>query len=207
MATILEFGGRRPQIAPDVFIAPTAVVIGNVRIEAGASVWFGAVLRGDDPGHGIVIGPRSSVQDGCVVHVGDWGPTLVGADVTMGHGAVIESCAVGDGCMIGMNAVILQNAVIGAQSVVGAGAVVTQGATFPPRSVIAGVPARLRKTLEGRAADWIERGGAHYVALAKQYRALSLDGPTCERCGGRMLDRHCKLVCLNCGYQRDCSDP
>ena len=170
MAWIAEFGGRRPRIHPDVFVAPTAVVVGNVRIEEGASIWFGAVLRGDDPDHPIVIGPRSSIQDNCVVHVGTWGPTEVGADVTVGHGAAFESCTIGDGCVIGMNAVILQNARIGARSVVGAGAVVTEGAEFPEQSVIAGVPARLRKSLEGRAAEWIAKGGRHYVALGRAYR-------------------------------------
>jgi carbonic anhydrase/acetyltransferase-like protein (isoleucine patch superfamily) len=175
MGILIPFGGHHPQIADDVFVAPNAVVIGNVRIEPGASVWFGAVIRGDDPDQPIVIGARSSIQDNCVVHVGDWGPTVVGSDVTVGHGAAFESCTIGDGCVIGMNAVILQNASIGAQCVVGAGAVVTEGAEFPDRSVIAGVPARLKKTLEGRAAEWIARGGRHYVELSRSYRAAGID--------------------------------
>lgn len=174
MGIILPFGGHTPKIADDVFIAPNAVVIGHVEIEPGASVWFGAVIRGDDPRHPIVIGARSSVQDNCVVHVGDWGPTVVGSDVTVGHGAAFESCTIGDGSVIGMNAVILQNASVGAQCVVGAGAVVTEGAEFPDRSVIAGVPARLKKTLEGRAAEWIARGGRHYVELSRSYREAGL---------------------------------
>lgn len=175
MALILPFGGHRPRIADDVFVAPTAVILGNVRIEAGSSVWFGAVLRGDDPDHPIVIGPGTSVQDNCVVHVGTWGPTRVGARVTVGHGAAFESCTIGDGCVVGMNAVILQNAEIGPESVVAAGAVVTEGASFPERSVIAGVPARLRKSLDGRAAEWIARGGRHYVELGRAYREAGVD--------------------------------
>lgn len=175
MALLVEFNGQRPQVAPDVFLAPTAVIIGHVRIEAGASVWFGAVIRGDDPDHPIVVGPRTSIQDNCVVHVGGWGPTRVGADVTVGHGAAFESCTIGDGCVVGMNAVILQNAEIGARSVVAAGAVVTEGASFPEGSVVAGVPATLRKRLEGRAAEWIARGGRHYVELAGAYRAAGVD--------------------------------
>lgn len=171
---ILSFGGHTPAIAPDVFVAPTAVVIGHVIVEPEASIWFGAVLRGDDPEHPIVIGRGSSVQDNCVVHVGTWGPTVVGARVTIGHGAVIESCHIGDGCVVGMNAVILQNASVGAESVVAAGAVVTEGAAFPPRSVIAGVPARLRKELDGRAAEWIARGGRHYVELGRRYREAGI---------------------------------
>lgn len=180
-ALIVPFGGHTPVIAPDVFVAPTAVVIGHVRIESQSSVWFGAVIRGDDPDHPIVIGPETSVQDNCVVHVGGWGPTVVGAGVTIGHGAVVESCHIGDGCVVGMNAVILQNASVGAESVVAAGAVVTEGADFPPRSVIAGVPARLRKELDGRAAEWIARGGRHYVELGRRYREGGIDAPRTRR--------------------------
>ena len=174
MALILPFNGKTPRIHPSAFIAPTAVLIGDVTVEEDSSIWFGAVLRGDDPSHGIVVGRRTSVQDNCVVHVGNWGPTEVGAGVTVGHGAKFESCTIGDGCVVGMNAVILQNAVVGAESVVGAGAVVTEGAEFPERSVIAGVPARLRKSLDGRAAEWIARGGRHYVALGRAYREAGI---------------------------------
>lgn len=175
MGLVFPFGGHTPKIASDVFIAPSAVIIGNVEIGEGASVWFGAVIRGDDPDRPIVIGARTSIQDNCVVHVGHWGPTRVGADVTVGHGAAFESCTIGDGCMIGMNAVILQKASVGAECVVGAGAVITEGAEFPDRSVIAGVPARLKKTLDGRAAEWIARGGQHYVELSRQYREAGVD--------------------------------
>ena len=175
MGLLLPFGGHTPIIADDVFIAPNAVVIGHVRIEPGASVWFGAVIRGDEPDHPIVIGARSSIQDNCVVHVGAWGPTVVGADVTVGHGAALECCTIGDGSVIGMNAVILQRASVGAECVVGAGAVITEGAEFPGRSVIAGVPARLKKTLDGRAAEWIARGGRHYVELSRKYREAGVD--------------------------------
>lgn len=174
-ALVLPFNGHTPSIAPDAFLAPTAVVLGNVRIESQASVWFGAVIRGDDPDHPIVVGAGSSIQDNCVVHVGDWGPTVVGSRVTVGHGAAFESCEIGDGCVIGMNAVILQKASIGAESVVGAGAVVTEGAAFPERSVIAGVPARLRKQLDGRAAEWIAKGGRHYIELGRRYREAGVD--------------------------------
>lgn len=170
MAHIIEFRGKRPRIADDVYLAPTAVVIGDVTIEAGASVWFGAVIRGDHPENGIRIGARTSIQDNCVVHVGDWAPTVVGADVTVGHGAKFESCTIGDGCMIGMNAVILQDAAVGPECVVAAGAVVREAAQIPGRSVVAGVPAEVKKTLEGRAAEWIAKGSRHYVHLGREYR-------------------------------------
>ncbi|MEJ2202537.1 MAG: gamma carbonic anhydrase family protein [Gemmatimonadota bacterium] len=212
MAMILPFGGRMPEIHPSAFIAPTAILVGNVSVEAEASVWFGAVIRGDDPDHGIVVGARSSVQENCVVHVGTWGPTLIGRDVTVGHGAKFESCLIGDRSVVGMNAVILQRATIGQECVIAANAVVLEGADIPPRSVVAGVPGRVKKTLEGSAAEWIARGGTHYVELSRAYRAMGLGDPEagssrCDLCGGPVIDRHCKVVCLTCGYQRDCSDP
>lgn len=209
MAVIRPFNGKWPRVADDVFLAPTAVLIGDVTIGAGASVWFGAVLRGDDADNGIVVGVGSSIQDNCVVHVGDWGPTIVGEHVTVGHGAKFESCSIGDRSIVGMNAVILQEAVIGVECVVAANAVVLEGARIPDRSLVAGVPARIKKQLDGSAAEWISRGGRHYVELAKQYRAQGIGEPegVCELCGGPVLERNCEIVCLKCGYQRDCSDP
>ena len=124
---ILPFAGVTPRVAPDAFVAPTAVLIGNVTVGAEASIWFGAVLRGDHPENGIVVGAETSVQDNCVLHVGGWQPTIVGARCTIGHGATLESCTVGDGCVVGMGAVILQNAEIGPGSLVAAGAVVLEG--------------------------------------------------------------------------------
>jgi carbonic anhydrase/acetyltransferase-like protein (isoleucine patch superfamily) len=171
MPLILPFNGKRPTIHPSAFVAPTAVIIGDVTIGPEASVWFGAVLRGDHPNHGIVVGPRTSVQDNCVVHVGDWAPTVIGKEVTVGHGAKFESCTIGDRCVVGMNAVILQNAVIGAECVLAANTVVLEKSEIPSRSLVAGVPGRVKRTLEGNAADWISRGGHHYVELSRQYRA------------------------------------
>lgn len=174
MALLIEVNGKRPSIAEDAFLAPTAVLIGDVTIGSQASIWFGAVLRGDDPDNGIVIGPRTSVQDNCLVHVGAWAPTVVGSDVTVGHGAKFESCTIGDGCIIGMNAVILQEATIGRHCVVAAGCVVLEKANVPERSVVAGVPGTVRKTLEGSAATWIARGGRHYVELSRQYLGMGV---------------------------------
>ena len=177
MALLLPFDGKRPRVHPTAFLAPTAVLIGDVRVEAESSIWFGAVLRGDNPEHPIVIGPRTSIQDQCVVHVGDWGPTLVGADVTLGHGAVIECCDIGDETVVGMNAVILQNAVVGARCVVAAGSVVRQGDHIPDGSLVAGVPAVVKKTLEGRSASWVEGGGQHYVELSRSYLRQGIGHP------------------------------
>jgi carbonic anhydrase/acetyltransferase-like protein (isoleucine patch superfamily) len=177
MATVLEFNGKRPAIHPSVFLAPTAVVIGNVTIGPESSVWFGAVLRGDDPDHGIVVGRRTSVQENCVVHVGRWGPTTIGDDVTVGHGAKFECCSIGDRTVIGMNAVILQNARIGKECVLAANTVVLERAEIPDRSVVAGVPGKIKKTLEGGAAEWIKGGGEHYVALSRKYLAEGIGRP------------------------------
>jgi len=176
MAHLIEFNGKRPQIHPSAFVAPTAVLVGDVTVGPEASVWFGAVLRGDDPDNGIVVGARSSVQDNCVVHVGAWGPTVIGEDVTVGHGAKFESCAIGDRTLVGMNAVILQNAVVGAECILAANTVVMEGARIPDRSLVAGVPGKVKRSIEdGNAAAWIARGGTHYVELGREYKAGGVD--------------------------------
>jgi carbonic anhydrase/acetyltransferase-like protein (isoleucine patch superfamily) len=175
VAHLIGFNGSFPTVHESAFLAPTAVLIGDVTIGPEASIWFGAVLRGDDPDHGIVIGEGSSVQDNCVIHVGAWGPTVVGAHVTVGHGAKFESCTIGDRTVVGMNAVILQNATVGEECVLAANTVVLEGAVIPPRSVVAGVPGRIKKSLDGSAAEWIARGGRHYVSLSRSYLAQGID--------------------------------
>lgn len=170
MSTLLSFAGIHPRIHPSVWVAPNATIIGNVVIEEEASIWFGAVLRGDDPEREIRVGARTSIQDNCVVHVSAEGPTLIAAEVTVGHGAVLESCTVGRGALIGMNAVVLQRATIGEEALVAAGAVVPAGATIPARHLAAGAPARVKKELEGESLGWILRSAGHYVELARAYR-------------------------------------
>jgi len=177
MALVIPFRGRAPKIHPSAFIAPNATIIGDVTIGAESSVWFGAVIRGDDPHHGVVIGRRTSIQENCVVHVGHWGPTVVGDDVTVGHGAKFECCTIGDRSVIGMNAVILQNAHIGEECVIAANTVVLERAEIPARSVVAGVPGKIKKTLEGGAADWIKGGGQHYVDLSREYLGEGVGRP------------------------------
>jgi carbonic anhydrase/acetyltransferase-like protein (isoleucine patch superfamily) len=177
MALILSFNGQTPRVHPSAFLAPTAVLIGNVTVGEESSVWFGAVLRGDDPDNGIIVGPRTSVQDNCVVHVGAWGPTIIGADVTVGHGAKFESCTIGDRTVVGMNAIILQRAKIGHECVLAANTVILEGAQIPSRSVVAGVPGVVKKSIEGSAAKWIEGGGSHYVALSRDYLAQGIGRP------------------------------
>jgi carbonic anhydrase/acetyltransferase-like protein (isoleucine patch superfamily) len=166
---IITHNGITPRVHPTAFIAPTAVLIGDVEVGAESSVWFGAVLRGDHPDHGIRIGARTSVQDDCVVHVSALGPTVVGDEVTIGHGAVFESCEVRARALIGMNAVILHGAVIGEESLVAALSVVPEGMQVPPRMLVAGAPARIRKELAGESARWVRDSSAHYVALSRSY--------------------------------------
>lgn len=180
MAIIIPFEGVTPRIDPTAFLAPTAVLIGDVEIGADASVWFGAVLRGDHPDHGIRIGARASVQDNCVLHVSARGPTLVGMDATIGHGAVFESCEIGRSALIGMNAVILHGAKIGEAALVAAGSVVPEDMIVPARTLVAGVPARIRRELAGESAEWVRTSAQHYVDLARQYRGQGIGDPAVD---------------------------
>ncbi len=143
----LPFETTKPRIAPDAWIAPGAVVVGDVELGPGASVWYGCVLRGDV--NAIRIGARSNVQDGAVLHVTrDRFETIVGEEVTIGHRAVIHRCRVGDGALIGIGGIVLDGAEIGAGALVGAGAIVTPGTTVPPRTLVIGAPARVVRMLE-----------------------------------------------------------
>lgn len=177
MAHLIPFRGRTPSVHPDAWVAPTAVLIGDVEVGPESSVWFGAVLRGDHPEHGIRVGARSSIQDNCVLHVSDEGPTRVGNDVTVGHGAVFESCQVRTGALIGMNAVLLHHAVIGEEALVAAGSVVTVGMEVAPRTLVAGSPATVRKQLQGESAAWIRGSAGHYVRLSRAYMEQGIGVP------------------------------
>ncbi|HEY0038256.1 MAG TPA: gamma carbonic anhydrase family protein [Longimicrobium sp.] len=185
MAMILPFAGIHPRIHPSAFVAPGATIVGNVTVGEEASIWFGAVIRGDDPEHEIRVGARTSIQDNCVLHVSKQGPTLIGAGVTVGHGAVLESCTVGDGALIGMNAVVLQRAVVGAEALVAAGAVVGGGAEIPPRCMAAGSPAAVKKELAGESLRWVTTSAEHYVELSRDYLAQGIGGAANGSSDGR----------------------
>lgn len=176
MAHVLSFAGVTPRIDPSAFIAPTAVLIGNVEVGPEASIWFGAVLRGDDPDRVIRVGARTSIQDNCVLHISERGPTIVGEDATIGHGAIFESCTIGRGALIGMNAVVLHEAEIGDYAVVGAQSLVPERLKVPPRSLAVGVPARVRRELTAEAVEALEESAAHYVELSRQYRTEGIGG-------------------------------
>ena len=164
-----ELEGVRPELDESAYIAPQATVIGQATLKANASVWPGAVLRADNAA--IVIGERSNVQDGAVLHVDPGHPLQVGNDVTIGHQAMVHGCTIEDGCLIGIHAVILNDAVIGAESLVGAGALVTEGKVFPPRSLIVGAPAKVVRTLSDDDVARIRKGVDSYVRRAKTYEA------------------------------------
>lgn len=173
---IVEYRGKRPNVHPSAFVAPTAVLIGDVEIGAEASIWFGAVLRGDNGP--IRVGARTSVQDNAVLHVTEGGATLLGEDVTVGHGAIAEDCNVGNGALIGSNATLLNGCSVGAGALVAAGSVVAQGTAIPSQVLAAGAPATIKKALEGQAALWVSLSAGEYVKLSRSYLAQSIGSPS-----------------------------
>jgi carbonic anhydrase/acetyltransferase-like protein (isoleucine patch superfamily) len=154
-----------------VWLAPTAVLVGDVRVGDRANIWFGAVLRGDSS-H-IEIGAGCSIQDNAVIHCADDLPTLIGTDVVVGHGAMLEGCVVEEHALIGMGAIILQRARVGASAMVAAGAVVGEGGAVGARRLAAGVPAREKKELSGSALRWTETAAEHYQEYRRRYMTTS----------------------------------
>ena len=160
---------KKPALGDGVFIAPSAIVIGDVSLGVGASVWYGAVLRGDI--NSISIGEGTILQDGVIGHLADDFPLEVGNYVTVGHGAVIHACVIEDECLIGMNATVLDGARIGRQSLVAAGTVVPQGMQVPEGSLVAGVPAATRKARSPERRKGLRRWAEKYVEVAKAHQA------------------------------------
>jgi carbonic anhydrase/acetyltransferase-like protein (isoleucine patch superfamily) len=167
MAHIVELDGVRPSIGEDVYLAPTAVLIGDVQVGDRSSVWFGAVLRGDLSR--IQIGERCSIQDTAVIHCAIDLPTIVGDGVTVGHGALLEGCQVDDGAVIGMGAVVLQHAHVGRRAVVAAGGVVAERMVVAPETLAAGVPVKEKKRLSGSSARWSDMAVEDYQELRRRY--------------------------------------
>ena len=164
--TILDFDGKTPILDPSAFVASGAILIGDVSIGEEASVWFNAVLRADN--EPIIIGARSNVQDGAVCHTDPGFPCVVGEWSTVGHNAILHGCKVGNGVTIGMGATVLNGARVGDGALVAANALVLEGFDVPPRSLVAGVPAKVRRELtEEDAARF--RGAKGYVARSRAY--------------------------------------
>ncbi len=165
---IEAFKGVRPRIGADVYIAPTAAVIGDVEIMDGASVWYGAVIRGDLAP--IRIGRDANIQDNCTIHVDAGQPALVGASVVVGHNAVVHGCTIEDHCLIGINAVVLNGARIRSGSIVAAGAVVLEKQSIGPLELAAGVPAKVRRTLPAQIREEIRQDAEVYLQLSRSYQ-------------------------------------
>ena len=160
---------QTPRVADTAWVADSAQVMGNVELAEGASVWFGAILRGDN--ELLRIGKGSNVQDGTVIHSDLGFPVTLGENVTVGHRVVLHGCTVGDGSLIGIGAVVLNGARIGRNCLVGAGSLVTEGKEFPDGSMIIGSPAKAVRELASEQIEGIRRGAANYVQNAKRFKA------------------------------------
>ena len=169
MAIIRTYRGKAPTLAPDVYLADNASVIGDVEIGTGSSIWFGAVVRGDVMP--IRIGADTSIQDNSVIHVShEVAGTSVGARVTVGHSVTLHACTIEDDCIVGMGSIVLDQARVGRYCIVGAGALVTPGTVIPEGHLAVGAPARVKRPLTEEERTWIATSAKHYVALAQRYR-------------------------------------
>jgi carbonic anhydrase/acetyltransferase-like protein (isoleucine patch superfamily) len=157
-----------PEIDPSAYIAESANIIGKVRIEARASIWFDATIRGDN--ELITIGENSNVQEGCILHTDPGYALTVEKNVTIGHQAMLHGCTVGEGSLIGIQAIVLNGAKIGKNCLVGAGALVTEGKAFPDNTLIVGVPARVVRTLNEEDIARLRRNTDNYVERAQSYK-------------------------------------
>lgn len=166
---MIEINGHRPQVHADAWVAPGAVLAGQVSVGAESGIWYTCVVRADFAP--ITIGAGSNVQDGSVIHADPGFPATIGDGVTVGHRAVIHGCTVEDGVLVGMGAVLMNGVTVGAGSLVAAGAVLTQGTQVPPGSLVAGVPGRVRRELTEAERDSIPLSAAAYVHLLGQHRA------------------------------------
>jgi carbonic anhydrase/acetyltransferase-like protein (isoleucine patch superfamily) len=166
--SLYQLGPIAPQLGRNVWVAPNASVIGDIRLADEASVWFGAVLRGDnDP---IVVGEQSNIQDHAVLHTDKGAPLTLGARVTVGHLAMLHGCTIGDGSLIGMSAVLLNRCQIGHHCIVGAHALIPEGKIFPDRVLIVGSPARVVRELSNEEVARLEQSALHYAENAQRFR-------------------------------------
>ena len=168
---VYNLGAVAPTLPPDdeYWIAPGAVVIGNVILKTNASIWFNAVARGDnDP---IVVGENSNVQDGSVLHTDTGSPLTIGANVTVGHMVMLHGCTIGDGTLVGIGSIIMNGARIGKNCLIGAGSLITEGKEIPDNSMVMGAPGKVVREIEARQAMILAGSAAHYVENWKRYRA------------------------------------
>jgi carbonic anhydrase/acetyltransferase-like protein (isoleucine patch superfamily) len=170
MALILPFGENSPTVPDSAWVAPNATIVGAVTLGQRASVFYGAVLRGDMDA--ISIGDDTNLQDNVTMHVDTGKPATIGARVSVGHGAILHGCTVEDDCLIGMGATVLNGAVVGTGSLVAAGTVVLEGTVIPPRSLVAGVPGKVRRDITDEEFAKIQRNYRSYLELSAAHKAL-----------------------------------
>ncbi|MBI4366624.1 MAG: gamma carbonic anhydrase family protein [Deltaproteobacteria bacterium] len=163
----MTLGGKSPRLDASALVVASADLIGDVTIAAEASIWFQVVLRGDI--NAIRIGMRTNIQDGTIGHVSRSRPLVIGDEVTVGHRAILHACEVRRGCLVGMGAIVMDGAIIGEDSLVGAGALVTQGTVIPPRSLVLGAPATVRRPLSDDELAFLQGSWKRYVGYAKAY--------------------------------------
>ena len=166
--SIYQLGGLSPDIADDAWVAPNAQVMGDVVLGPGASVWFGAVLRGDS--ERLTIGARTNIQDLSVLHTDPGFPLVIGEGCTIGHRAILHGCSLEDNVLIGMGATVLNGARIGTGSLIGAGALVTEGKEIPPGALVMGAPGKVVRMLDAAAIDKLRASAVHYAANAARFR-------------------------------------
>jgi carbonic anhydrase/acetyltransferase-like protein (isoleucine patch superfamily) len=167
--TLYALDDRAPQLGPGAWAAPSADLVGDVRLAARASVWFGAILRGDNTP--LILGEETNFQDGAIGHSDPGFPLTIGARVTVGHQAILHGCVIADDCLVGMGARILNGAVLQTECLVGAGALITEGKTFERGSLIVGAPARVVRQLTGEERQALRVSAAHYAEKAARYAA------------------------------------
>jgi carbonic anhydrase/acetyltransferase-like protein (isoleucine patch superfamily) len=169
MPTILPYDGKAPRLAASAFLAEGSVVVGDVEIGDGSSLWFGTIVRGDV--NSVRIGARTNVQDMSVVHVTSrTHPTVIGDDVTVGHRAVLHGCTIQDRCLVGIGAIVLDGAVVGPDAMVGAGALVPPGMVVPPGTLVLGAPAKVKRPLTPDEIAFLRTSAANYAGYAARYR-------------------------------------
>ena len=166
--TILPYKGVWPTIAQDVFIAPGAMIIGNVTIQEGASVWYNAVIRGDSSS--IVIGRRSNIQDNCTLHVDADAPLVIGEECTIGHNAIVHGATLGNHVLVGMNAVVLSHAEVGSETIIGACALVAEHKQIPGGVLVVGIPAQVKRNLTGAEHEQLITSFSNYCEKAIEYK-------------------------------------
>lgn len=164
---IMELNGKRPETEKASFIAENATIIGDVKLEEGTTVWYGAVIRGD--GDSIRIGKNTNIQDNCVVHVDPDNPVSIGEGVTIGHSCIIHGCTIGDNCLIGMGSIIMNGAKIGDNCLIGAGALITENKEFPAGSKIIGSPAKIKSEVTEKDLELISYSADYYLKDAANY--------------------------------------